>query len=140
MLEGRVDRGDAVVVRYQGPKGAPGMPEMLGPTSILTGLGLGEHVALVTDGRFSGGTRGLCVGHVSPEAFSGGALAAVRDGDIIRIDLDEREIEVLLSEKEIKARVKHSKAPAQKLHGYLQRYRQNVRSASEGAVLGSDDG
>jgi len=138
MLAGRVKKGDAVIVRYQGPKGAPGMPEMLGPTSILTGLGLGEHVALVTDGRFSGGTRGLCIGHVSPEAFSGGALAAVRDGDVIRIDLDEREIEVLLSQKEMKARLKEAKAPSGKLRGYLQRYRKDVRSASEGAVLGSD--
>jgi dihydroxy-acid dehydratase len=140
MLGGRVKKGDAVIVRYQGPKGAPGMPEMLGPTSILTGLGLGEHVALVTDGRFSGGTRGLCVGHVAPEAFSGGALAAVRNGDIIRIDLDEREIEVLLSQKEIKSRLKQAKSPKQKLQGYLQRYRANVRSASEGAVLSSDNG
>ena len=140
MLKGRITKGDAVVIRYQGPKGAPGMPEMLGPTSILTGLGLGEHVALVTDGRFSGGTRGLCVGHVSPEAFSGGALASLRDGDIIRIGLDGREIEVLLSQKEIKARLKQAKAPSQKLQGYLQRYRGSVSSASEGAVLNSGHG
>ncbi|UCE80724.1 MAG: dihydroxy-acid dehydratase [Methanobacteriota archaeon] len=135
MLDGKIRKGDAVIVRYQGPKGAPGMPEMLGPTSILTGLGLGEHVALVTDGRFSGGTRGLCVGHVSPEAFSGGALAALRDGDIIRINLDEREIEVLMSQKEMKARLKQAKAPEQELRGYLLRYREGVSSASEGAVL-----
>ena len=140
MLAGRIKKGDAVIVRYQGPKGAPGMPEMLGPTSILTGLGLGEHVALVTDGRFSGGTRGLCIGHVAPEAFSGGGLAAVRDGDIIRIDLDEREIEVLLSQKEMKARIKQAKPPSKRLHGYLQRYRGSVRSASEGAVLSQDNG
>ena len=113
---------------------------MLGPTSILTGLGLGEHVALVTDGRFSGGTRGLCIGHVAPEAFSGGGLAAVRDGDIIRINLDEREIEVLLSQKEMKARIKQAKPPSKRLHGYLQRYRGGVRSASEGAVLSQDNG
>jgi dihydroxy-acid dehydratase len=135
MLGGKVKKGDAVIIRYQGPKGAPGMPEMLGPTSILAGLGLGEHVALVTDGRFSGGTRGLCIGHVSPEAFSGGALAAVRDGDIIRINLDEREIEVLISQKEMKARLKQAKAPKQELRGYLLRYREQVSSASEGAVL-----
>lgn len=138
MLAKRIEKGDAVIIRYQGPKGAPGMPEMLGPTSILSGLGLGEHVALVTDGRFSGGTRGLCIGHVAPEAFSGGGLAAVRNGDVIRIDLDEREIEVLLSQKEMKARLKEAKAPSRKLRGYLQRYRREVRSASEGAVLGSD--
>jgi len=135
MLGGKVKKGDAVIIRYQGPKGAPGMPEMLGPTSILAGLGLGEHVALVTDGRFSGGTRGLCIGHVSPEAFSGGALAAVRDGDIIRINLDEREIEVLISQKEMKTRLKQAKAPKQELRGYLLRYREQVSSASEGAVL-----
>lgn len=136
MIAGKIAKGDAVVVRYQGPKGAPGMPEMLGPTSILTGLGLGEHVALVTDGRFSGGTRGLCVGHVSPEAFVGGALAALRNGDIIRMDLNDREIEVLISQKEMKARLKQAKAPKHKLRGYLQRYREDVSSASEGAVLG----
>src|SRR4030066_678640 len=103
MLAGKIKSGDAVIVRYQGPKGAPGMPEMLSLTAILAGMGLVESVALVTDGRFSGGTRGLSIGHVSPEAYSGGATAAVRDKDIIRIDLDAREIEVLLSQKEIKA-------------------------------------
>ncbi len=138
MLGGKVKKGDAVIIRYQGPKGAPGMPEMLGPTSILAGLGLGEHVALVTDGRFSGGTRGLCIGHVSPEAFAGGALAALRDGDIVRIDLDEREIEVLISQKEMKARLKQAKAPKLALRGFLLRYREEVSSASEGAVLCSE--
>ena len=135
MLAGRVKEGDAVVIRYQGPKGAPGMPEMLGPTSILTGLGLGESVALVTDGRFSGGTRGLCVGHVSPEAYVGGAMAALRNGDVIRIDLDERDIDVLISQKEVKARQKDRKVPKQRVHGYLRRYRESVSSASLGAVL-----
>ena len=135
MLAGKVVQGDAVVVRYQGPKGAPGMPEMLGPTSILTGLGLGESVALVTDGRFSGGTRGLCVGHVSPEAYVGGALAALRDGDIIRIDLDAREIDALISQKEVKARLTDRKLPATEVSGYLLRYRKQVSSASLGAAL-----
>ncbi|HIH01125.1 TPA: dihydroxy-acid dehydratase, partial [Thermoplasmata archaeon] len=135
MLAGRVKRGDAVVIRYQGPKGAPGMPEMLGPTSILTGMGLGESVALITDGRFSGGTRGLCVGHVSPETYVGGAMAALRDGDVIRIDLDEREIDVLISQKEIKVRQKERKTPKQRVDGYLKRYRESVASASLGAVL-----
>jgi dihydroxy-acid dehydratase len=135
MLSSRIKKGDAVVIRYQGPRGAPGMPEMLGPTSILTGLGLGDSVALVTDGRFSGGTRGLCVGHVSPEAYVGGALAAVRNGDIIRIDLDGREIDVLISQKEIKARQKERKIPRQKVEGHLKRYRDQVSSASLGAVL-----
>jgi len=137
MLAGKVKAGDAVVIRYQGPKGAPGMPEMLGPTSIIAGLGLGESVALITDGRFSGGTRGLCIGHVSPEAYVGGAIAAVRDKDTIRVDLDAREIEVLLSQKEIKARLKDRRTPPARIGGYLQRYRESVGSASEGAVLTS---
>jgi dihydroxy-acid dehydratase len=111
------------------------MPEMLGLTAILAGIGLGESVALVTDGRFSGGTRGLAVGHVSPEAFAGGALAAVRDKDIIRIDLDAREIEVLISPKEVKFRLKDMRPPKMKLAGYLKRYRESVGSASLGAVL-----
>jgi dihydroxy-acid dehydratase len=139
MLAGRIKPGDAVVLRYQGPKGAPGMPEMLGPTAIIAGMGLGESVALITDGRFSGGTRGLSIGHVSPEAYVGGALAAVRDRDIIRIDLDAREIEVLLSQKEIKARLKERKAPKGKVPGYLRRYREQVGSASMGAVMGTEE-
>jgi dihydroxy-acid dehydratase len=139
MLAGKIRPGDAVVVRYQGPKGAPGMPEMLGLTAILAGMGLGESVALITDGRFSGGTRGLSVGHVSPEAFVGGAIAAVRDKDIVRIDLDGREIEVLLSQKEIKARIKERRMPKSRVSGYLQRYRDAVSSASLGAVLEARD-
>lgn len=136
MLAGKVKEGDAVVIRYQGPKGAPGMPEMLGPTSILAGMGLLESVALITDGRFSGGTHGLMIGHVCPEAYVGGAIAAIRDRDIVRVNLDAREIEVLLSQKEIRARLKERKAPQLKLDGYLARYRESVGPASEGAVLG----
>jgi len=139
MLGGKVKPGDAVIVRYQGPKGAPGMPEMLGPTAIIAGMGLGESVALITDGRFSGGTRGLSIGHVSPEAYVGGALAAVRDKDIVRIDLDGREIEVLLSQKEIKSRLRERKAPKGKVSGYLSRYREMVGSASCGAVVGKEE-
>jgi dihydroxy-acid dehydratase len=135
MLAGKIKKGDAVVIRYQGPKGAPGMPEMLGATAIIAGMDLSEHVALITDGRFSGGTRGLSIGHVSPEAYVGGALATVRDKDIIRINLDTREIEVLISSKEIKARLKERKIPNPKISGYLQRYRDLVSSASLGAVL-----
>ena len=135
MLKGRIEPGDAVVIRYQGPKGAPGMPEMLGPTSILAGLGLGESVALVTDGRFSGGTKGLSVGHVSPEAYVGGTIAAVRNKDIIRIDLDSREIEVLISQKEVRSRLKERKVPKGRVSGYLARYRECVSSASTGAVV-----
>ena len=135
MLAGKIKTGDAVVVRYQGPKGAPGMPEMLGLTAILTGMGLGESVALVTDGRFSGGTRGLSIGHVSPEAYVGGALGAIRDKDIVRIDLDNREIEVLISQKEIRSRLKDRHLPRIKVTGFLKRYRDMVGSASQGAVL-----
>jgi len=134
-LAGKIKQGDAVIVRYQGPKGAPGMPEMLGLTAILAGMGLGDSVALITDGRFSGGTRGLSIGHVSPEAYAGGTIAAVRDKDIIRIDLDAREIEVLISQKEIKARLKERRLPKMKLTGFLKRYREYVGSASKGAVL-----
>ena len=135
MLSKKIKKGDAVIIRYQGPKGAPGMPEMLGATAIIAGMGLSEHVALITDGRFSGGTRGLSIGHVSPEAFVGGALAVVRDKDVIRIDLDSREIEVLISQKEIKSRMKERKLPQIKLSGYLKRYREWVGSASEGAIV-----
>ncbi|MBN1677788.1 MAG: dihydroxy-acid dehydratase [Candidatus Thermoplasmatota archaeon] len=138
MLGGKIKAGYAVVIRYQGPKGAPGMPEMLGPTSIMAGMGLGDSVALITDGRFSGGTHGLSIGHISPEAYVGGALAAVRDKDIIRIDLDGREIEVLLSQKEIKARLKERKMPKSMVSGYLRRYRDQVGSASFGAVMGEE--
>lgn len=135
ILAGKIKTGDAVVVRYQGPKGAPGMPEMLGLTAILTGMGLGESVALVTDGRFSGGTKGLSIGHVSPEAYVGGALGAIRDKDIVRIDLDNREIEVLISQKEIRSRLKDRRLPRIKVTGFLKRYRDMVGSASHGAVL-----
>ena len=134
-LAGKIKHGDALVLRYQGPKGAPGMPEMLGVTAILAGMGLVDSVALITDGRFSGGTRGLSIGHVSPEAYVGGALAAIRDKDIVRIDLDSREIEVLLSQKEIKARLRERKIPRTETTGYLRRYRDEVGSASQGAAL-----
>ncbi len=135
MLAGKIKPGDAVVVRYQGPKGAPGMPEMLGLTAILAGMGLSDTVALITDGRFSGGTRGLSIGHVSPEAYVGGTIAALRDKDMIRINLDSREIEVLLSQKEVKARLRERRAPKAEVTGYLRRYRDSVSSASSGAVL-----
>jgi dihydroxy-acid dehydratase len=138
ILAKKIKPGDAVVIRYQGPKGAPGMPEMLGATAIIAGMGLLESVALITDGRFSGGSRGLSIGHVSPEAYVGGALAAIRDNDIVRVNLDEREIEVLISSKEIKARMKDRKPPNTKVAGYLRRYRAMVGSASKGAIVGTD--
>ncbi len=134
-LGGKIKAGDAVVVRFQGPKGAPGMPEMLGLTAIIAGTGLIDSVALITDGRFSGGTRGLSIGHVSPEAYVGGAIAAIRDKDIVRIDLDAREIEVLISQREIKSRLKDRRVPKSKAPGYLGRYRESVSSASKGAIL-----
>ena len=138
MLAGKIKAGDAVVVRYQGPKGAPGMPEMLGLTAILAGMGLSDSVALVTDGRFSGGTRGLSIGHVSPEAYVGGTIAAIRDKDVIRINLDAREIEVLISQKEVKSRLRDRKPPKVEVTGYLNRYRESVSSASKGAILSTE--
>lgn len=135
MLAGKIKKGDAVIIRYQGPKGAPGMPEMLGATAIIAGMGMEGQVALVTDGRFSGGTRGLSIGHVAPEAYVGGTIATVRDKDIIRIDLDSREIEVLISAKEIRSRLKERKVPKINVSGYLLRYRDSVSSASYGAVV-----
>ena len=138
MLAGKIKPGDAVVVRYQGPKGAPGMPEMLGLTAILAGMGLSDTVALVTDGRFSGGTKGLSIGHVSPEAYVGGTIAAVRDKDTIRVNLDAREIEVLISQKEVKARLRDRRPPKVDVTGFLKRYRESVSSASTGAILSSE--
>jgi len=131
----RIKAGDVVVIRYEGPRGAPGMPEMLGPTSLLTGMGLGESVALITDGRFSGGTRGLSIGHICPEAYSGGPLAALKDGDIIEIDLPKRKLDVRLTSAEIKKRLKNKDIPDKPAPGMLKRYRQFSKSASEGAGI-----
>jgi dihydroxy-acid dehydratase len=136
ILAGKVKSGHVVVIRYEGPKGGPGMREMLSPTSAIAGMGLSESVALITDGRFSGGTRGPCIGHISPEAMEGGALAVVRDGDRIRIDIPERSIEVLVSEDDIKSRLRSWKKPAPKItKGYLARYARFVSSAGEGAIM-----
>jgi len=133
---GRVLPGDVLVVRYEGPAGGPGMREMLSVTSSVVGAGLGESVALVTDGRFSGATRGLMVGHVAPEAARGGPLAAVRDGDLITIDLDAGTLDVDLAEDELAARLAAWEPPAPRFdHGVFARYRACVGSASEGAVL-----
>ena len=111
------------------------MPEMLGPTSLLTGMGLGESVALITDGRFSGGTRGLSIGHICPEAYVGGPLAALKDGDIIEIDLPQRKLDVKLTSAEIKKRLKNMEPPDKPAPGMLKRYRQFSKSASEGAGI-----
>jgi dihydroxy-acid dehydratase len=133
---GGVREGDVLVVRYEGPAGGPGMREMLSVTSSVVGAGLGESVALVTDGRFSGATRGLMVGHVSPEAARGGPLAAVRDGDMITIDVDAGVVELELEEAELAQRLLAWKPPEPRYTGgVFARYRTLVASASEGAVL-----
>ena len=136
ILGGKVKAGDCVVVRYEGPKGGPGMQEMLSPTSAIMGMGLGDKVALITDGRFSGGTRGACIGHVSPEAAAGGPIAALQPGDVIRIDLMERTLDVRLSDEEIEKRLGalppfQSKTTSK----WLKRYSYFVTSADTGAVL-----
>lgn len=136
ILAGRVRSGHVVVIRYEGPKGGPGMREMLSPTSAIAGMGLSESVALITDGRFSGGTRGPCIGHISPEAMEGGPLAIVEDGDPIRIDIPGRRLEVILTDVEIGRRLKTWKKPAPKINkGYLARYARSVSSANEGAIM-----
>ena len=136
ILRGDVVAGDAVVIRYEGPKGGPGMQEMLGPTSAISGMGLGASVALLTDGRFSGGSRGLAIGHISPEAASGGPLAALRNGDIISVDIEARRLDVELSDDEMRRRIAAARPPERALPGrWLRRYRSLVTSANTGAVL-----
>ncbi|MHB2149370.1 dihydroxy-acid dehydratase [Calditrichota bacterium LG25] len=131
-----IQAGDVVVIRYEGPKGGPGMPEMLSPTSAIMGLGLGDKVALITDGRFSGGTRGACIGHISPEAADRGPIAALQNGDRIRIDIPNRRLDVLIPEKELQKRLNGLPPFEAKIKkGYLARYQQNVTSASKGAIL-----
>jgi dihydroxy-acid dehydratase len=136
ILDGKIKAGDVVVIRYEGPKGGPGMREMLSPTAAIAGMGLSESVALITDGRFSGGTRGPCIGHISPEAMEGGAIAILKDGDRIRIDIPKRKIDILLSDKEIKDRFRTWKPIKPKItKGYLSRYARMVSSAGSGAVM-----
>ncbi len=136
ILDGRIKAGDVIVIRYEGPKGGPGMREMLSPTAAIAGMGLSESVALITDGRFSGGTRGPCIGHISPEAMEGGAIAILKDGDKIRIDITNRKIDVLLSDAEIKDRLNKWKPIEPKItKGYLARYARMVSSAAAGAVM-----
>lgn len=136
ILKGDIKPGDVVVIRYEGPKGGPGMREMLSPTSAIAGMGLSESVALITDGRFSGGTRGPCIGHISPEAMEGGPIAVIKDGDRISIDIAKRKIDVLISEKEIQDRLSKWKKPAAKItRGYLSRYTKLVSSAGSGAIM-----
>jgi dihydroxy-acid dehydratase len=139
ILAGKVKAGDCVVVRYEGPKGGPGMQEMLSPTSAIMGQGLGDKVALITDGRFSGGTRGACIGHVSPEAAARGPIAALQAGDIVQIDLVARTLNVKLNEAEIQSRLA-ALPPFQPnvKSKWLKRYSHFVTSADTGAVLSSD--
>ena len=132
----KIKKGDVVVIRYEGPRGGPGMREMLSVTSAIVGQGLHESVALITDGRFSGGTRGPCVGHISPEAAEGGPIAILRDGDTIVIDIPSRRLDVRLTETDIKVRMATWRAPAPKFkYGYLSRYSKLVSNASTGAIF-----
>jgi len=136
ILNHEVQSGDVVVIRYEGPKGGPGMPEMLSPTSAIMGMGLGDKVALITDGRFSGGTRGACIGHISPEAAVRGPIAALLEGDIIHVNIPEKSLNVELTEEEIQKRIKQLPKFELKIkHGYLGRYAKMVTSANTGAVL-----
>lgn len=136
IMNGKISPGDIVVIRYEGPKGGPGMSEMLAPTSAIAGIGLDKEVALITDGRFSGATRGASIGHVSPEAQAGGPICIVEEGDLIEINIPENRISLLLSDEEIEGRLKKWHPPEVKIKkGYLGRYSRMVTSASKGAVL-----
>ncbi|MCL2669745.1 MAG: dihydroxy-acid dehydratase, partial [Syntrophaceae bacterium] len=135
ILEGKINAGDVVVIRYEGPKGGPGMREMLSPTSAIAGIGRDRDVALLTDGRFSGGSRGAAIGHISPEAAEGGPIAAVREGDLIEIDIPAKRLNVLIPEAEINARLAEWKPPQRELKGYLKRYAALVRGGHTGATF-----
>ena len=136
IMKKEIKSGDVVVIRYEGPKGGPGMREMLSPTAAIAGMNLSDSVALITDGRFSGGTRGPCVGHISPEAMAGGPIALIEEGDKISINIPERKIDLLISDGEMKKRREAWKAPEPKIKkGYLARYQKLVTSANTGAVL-----
>lgn len=136
IMGNKIKKGDCVVIRYEGPAGGPGMREMLAPTAAIVGLGLSDSVALITDGRFSGGTKGPCIGHISPEASAGGPIAIIKDGDTIIIDIPNRKIEVKLNKAEIEKRFKNWKVVEPKIKtGYLSRYSRLVTSADKGAIL-----
>jgi dihydroxy-acid dehydratase len=139
ILNGKVRKGHVVVIRYEGPKGGPGMREMLSPTSAIIGRGLGKDVALVTDGRFSGGSHGFVVGHVAPEAYVGGMLAVIKNGDKIVIDTFKREINAVLSAAEISRRMKNWRQPRPRYtRGVLAKYARHVSSAHKGAITDLD--
>ncbi|MDD5166600.1 MAG: dihydroxy-acid dehydratase [Candidatus Omnitrophica bacterium] len=136
ILNKKIKSGDCIVIRYEGPSGGPGMREMLAPTSAIVGMGLADSVALITDGRFSGGTKGPCIGHISPEASAGGPIAILKDGDIINIDIPGRKLEVKLTKPEIEKRFRNWKPIPPKIRtGYLSRYSRLVTSADKGAIL-----
>jgi len=136
ILGGKINPGDVVVIRYEGPKGAPGMPEMLSPTAAIVGMGLDREVALITDGRFSGGTKGAAIGHVSPEAAEGGPIALIKEGDIISIDIPSKQLNLKISEEEMEKRRAEWKEPEPKVkEGYLARYAKMVTSGAKGAVF-----
>lgn len=130
-----IKEGDVIVIRYEGPKGGPGMREMLAPTSLLVGKGLGTKAALITDGRFSGGTRGICVGHICPEAANGGVIALIKNGDKIKIDINKRTLDLLVSDEELTKRRKYLKSFECKAKGYLAKYSRIVQDASHGAIV-----
>ena len=139
IMGGKVKAGDVVVIRYEGPKGGPGMREMLSPTSAIMGMGLGDKVSLITDGRFSGATRGACIGHVSPEAAAGGPIGIVKDGDEILIDIPNRKLELLISEEEFQRRMANFKPKQKPINSrWLRRYAKHVTSANKGAILDDD--
>ena len=133
--EGKINPADVVVIRYEGPKGGPGMREMLNPTSSIVGMGLGNSVALITDGRFSGATRGACVGHITPEAASGGPIGVIKEGDRILIDIPANKIELKISDEELKSRLAEFKPKTKPLTGYLKRYAKLVSGGAYGAIL-----
>jgi dihydroxy-acid dehydratase len=135
ILDGKIKKGDVVVIRYEGPKGGPGMREMLGPTSAIVGVGRDRDVALLTDGRFSGGSRGAAIGHISPEAAEGGPIAVVREGDPIEIDIPRKRLHLLISNKELRKRLSQWKPVKKELRGYLKRYARLVQSANTGATF-----
>ncbi|MEG1997571.1 MAG: dihydroxy-acid dehydratase, partial [Clostridiales bacterium] len=133
---GGIHKGDVVVIRYEGPAGGPGMREMLSPTSAIAGMGLDKDVALITDGRFSGATRGAAIGHISPEAIAGGLIAYVQEGDQIKIDIPHYSLELLVDDLELRRRKKDFQPlPKRQLHGYLKRYARMVSSADQGAII-----
>jgi dihydroxy-acid dehydratase len=135
ILSGKIKKGEVIVIRYEGPKGGPGMREMLAPTSAIVGIGRDRDVALLTDGRFSGGSRGAAIGHISPEAAEGGPIAIIQDGDQIEIDIPGKKLSLLISDEEMQKRLSQWKPPKKDLKGYLKRYARLVQSAHKGATF-----